>query len=231
MKIKSQILTQVSGSLGGLVGSHNRGGMYFRARSIPVNPATQYQAAVRQALAQLNARWVTTLTAGQRLLWAVYADNVPLTDTLGEPRNVTALNMYLRSNVVGIQNGLSIVDDAPTTYDTGGDAEFLVGTSSVDATADELDLAFDNGESWANETGGAMIVAVSRPQNASINFFKGPFRTVGTIDGDDTTPPTSPATFTLPWTVEAGQQIFVQTRVRRADGRLNLPFSSGFVAS
>lgn len=231
MKIKSALLTQVSGSLGGLTGSHNKGGMYFRARSIPVNPASSFQTVVRNALADLVSRWADTLTTAQRSAWATYADNVLITDTLGEPRAVTALNMYLRSNVIALQNGLTPADDAPTVYNLGGPGDFDDVSSTIDAGADTIDLAFWTTDDWANETGAHMIVAISRPVAQTINFFKGPFRNVGKIAGDGSTPPTSPQTFNLPFAVAAGQRIFVQTRVRRADGRLTLPFRIGLDVS
>ncbi|KKM06452.1 hypothetical protein LCGC14_1743870, partial [marine sediment metagenome] len=47
MLFKSGLITQGSGSIGGLTASHNRGGMYFRARTIPTNPATSFQTVVR----------------------------------------------------------------------------------------------------------------------------------------------------------------------------------------
>jgi len=231
MKIKSQILSQASGSLGGLTAAHNRGGLYFRARTIPTNPATLQQSVVRSAMADLNNRWVNTLTAAQRIAWEVYANNVLLTDTLGEPRAVTALNMYQRSNVVAVQNSLTVVDDAPAIFDTGGPGDFDDGSSTITAASDELSLAFYVGDDWVDETGAHMIVSCSRPQNASVNFFKGPFRVVGTIAGDNSSAPTSPQTYTLPFAASAGQKVFVQTRVRRADGRLTLPFRAGIIAA
>ena len=39
--------TKLSGSLGGIVASHNRFGSYFRQRTVPVNPDTADQQMVR----------------------------------------------------------------------------------------------------------------------------------------------------------------------------------------
>ena len=49
MLFKSAAFTQASGSVGGLTFAHNRGGMYTRARSIPVNPKTQQTGRCREA--------------------------------------------------------------------------------------------------------------------------------------------------------------------------------------
>ena len=94
MLIKSQLITQASGSIGGLVGSHNAGGMYFRARTIPVNPGSAAQIAVRNIVAQLTAAWTADLTAAQRTAWQTYADNVPTTNRLGDSINIPASSAF-----------------------------------------------------------------------------------------------------------------------------------------
>jgi len=43
MKFKSPILSQASGSIAGITFSHNRGGMYVRARAVPTNPGSPQQ--------------------------------------------------------------------------------------------------------------------------------------------------------------------------------------------
>ena len=57
MKILSALATAVSGSIGGITGSHNRGGMYLRSRVIPVNPQTVDQLAARNRLATQSSGW------------------------------------------------------------------------------------------------------------------------------------------------------------------------------
>lgn len=219
MKIKSAILTQASGSVGGLTASHNRGGMYFRSRAIPVNPATAAQVAIRNAMSVLATAWQETLTAAQREAWTTYAENVLLPDSLGEPRNVGGVGMYVRSNVPRIQVGLPRVDDGPTTFDQG---TFTLPTPTVTAGSPAtLSLVFDNTDAWANEDDAALLVYGSREQAASINFFKGPYRFGGMVEGDGTTAPTSPATPALPFAGTAGNAMFLQVRVTRADGRLS----------
>lgn len=218
MKYKPLIGDQMSGSMGGITASRNAAGTYFRQRSIPVNPATAQQQAVRNAMSQLAAAWVSVLSSAQRAAWVTYSDNVPLTDKLGAQINVGGLPMYQRSNVPRLQAGLPRVDDAPTIFDLG---DFTTPTLTVAVLATALQVSFDNSDAWANEDDSAMLVYGSRPVNASIAFFKGPYRLAGTIDGDSTTPPTSPATLTNPFPFVAGQRVFTQFRVSRADGRLS----------
>lgn len=220
MKFKSQLVTQASGSIGGFTASHNRGGLYLRARSIPVNSNTSFQQTVRNLMSQLTSRWVNTLTQAQRDAWSVYADQVLITDALGEPRKLPPLAMYCRSNIARGQAGLGIVDDGPTVYTL---PTLTPLTLAVDATADEADVGYDNGDDWATADGGGLIIAISRPQNVSIGYFNGPYRFAGLVAGA-ATPPTSPATLALPFPVSDGNKVFMQARATLADGRLSSPF-------
>ncbi len=222
---KSALATDLSGSIGGLTASRNRGGQYFRARVVPVNPATVFQMAVRGFVAQLTNAWLGILTLAQRQAWDAYALEIQIPNALGDPRNVSGIAMYVRSNVPRLQAGLARVDDGPPIDGLG-----LSTNPAFDnfvAAATTFDVTFGTGifdDPWANETGSAMLVLASRARNASINFFKGPYRFAGLIAGDDTIAPTSPQTFTSPFPFAVGQRVFIQTRVSRRDGRLNLPF-------
>jgi hypothetical protein len=214
-------MTEASGSTGGLVASRNRGGAYFRKRTVPVNPNSTFQQTVRSGLAFLAAAWGNVLTAEQRAAWDAYALNVPIADSLGAPRNVGGLGMYVRSNVPRINAGLTRIDDAPTIFDVGEFTAPVVGT--VDASASTLSLAFTETDAWVNEEGSAMIVQISAGQNSTINYFKGPYRFAGNIEGG-IAPPTSPAVLTVPFPVAVGQRVFVEAKVSRADGRLSATF-------
>jgi hypothetical protein len=224
MKFKGTIIGEASGSFASLTFSHNRGGQYVRQRAVPVNPGTVEQQANRNSIAELTSRWQEVLTQAQRDAWTTYSDNVPIRDSLGEPRAVGGLPMYCRSNVPRLQTGLPRVDDAPTIFDLGA-----FTTPSIDSVTPPtgLDIAFDNTDDWANEDDSAMIILASRPQSPAINFFKGPYRLSGFIAGNAITPPTSPATLVLPFPVATGTQLFIQGRVSRADGRLSSPFRLG----
>ncbi len=221
MKFKSQILTEASGSVGGLTFSHNRGGLYTRARSIPTDPATALQAAIRASMAALSARWRGTLTAAQRAAWDAYALATPLLDTLGEPRNVGGIGMYQRGNVLIIQSGVSegVVDDGPVV-------DGLPGLNAVlteqDAAA-SIQVTFDDAQPWTSEDGAVLLVFQSPSKNAGINFYKGPYRFVGSIQGDSLTPPTSPESLTpTPFTYVSGAHGFGRVVLVRQDGRVSL---------
>lgn len=225
---KSQIITQASGSVGGMTYSRNKGGMYIRARAIPTNPNTALQQAVRNAVTQLSNFWVDTLTAAQRTSWELYADNVPVINRLGDSVLIPALSHYVRSNTPRLQNGLPRVDTAPSTFDLG---PFTDPTFAVEPLTDLISVTFDNTDDWANEDDSAMIIYASAPQNPTINYWKGPYRLAGKIDGDSVTPPTSPQTMDMPIGIEAGQKAFFKASVSRADGRLSVVFRGSAVAA
>ncbi len=229
MKFKSQVYSQVSGSIGGITYSHNRGGMYTRTRAVPVDPGSSYQVAIRGFVANLTSRWNNVLTAAQRTAWDTYAHNVTLLNPLGEPINIGGLAHYIRSNVPRLQAGLPRVDAGPVVYNLG---DFTNPTFATFAAATgSFQVTFNNGDDWANEDDAAMLLLGSRDYNASINYFKGPYRYADKIDGDSVTPPTSPATITNSFVVVAGNRTFVQARVSRADGRLSLPFRGSGIGS
>ena len=222
MKISSPIISAGSGSIAGVTAARNRGGLYLRARAVPTNPNSPFQQAVRGHMANLVNLWTVLLNATQRQAWDVYAANTPVFDTLGAPMNLTGQQMYIRSNVARKQTGVNRVDNAPTVFDLGAFTNPEFGGAS--AGAGTVDLIFTDTDEWANETGSSMLVYLSRGQNDSINYFKGPYRYGSRIDGDLTIPPTSPATIPLLFGPAEGNRIFLKVNVSRADGRYTQPF-------
>ena len=218
---KSHLVSQASGSVGGTTYAHNAGGLYMRARSIPVNPNSAQQQAVRGLMASLVSAWSDILTPGQRATWDLYAFNTPLTGPLGDPRNVSGLNMYVRSNLPRLQAGATRIDQGPAIFNLGS---FTEPSFTVTESTDLAAVTFDNTDAWANEDDGHAFVYLSRPFGLAINYFKGPFRYADSIDGDAVTAPTSPASIALPFPAEADQQVGMKFSVSRADGRLSSPF-------
>lgn len=228
MKIKSGLVTQASGSLGGFTASHNRGGLYLRARATPVNPNSPQQQEIRGFFAQLASLWLNVLTGVQREAWDLYALNVLLPDRLGEARNVGGLAMYIRSNVPRLQAALPRVDDAPTIFNLGDYFPPSIGDPS-EATQ-LIVVAFAALDEWVNEDDAAMLIYTARAQNQSINYFKGPYRLAGTILGDLALPPTSPADIPAAFPFEIDHKVFVRINVTRVDGRLGSEFFLGRIA-
>lgn len=229
---KYTMTAAMSGKMGGVVFSHNRAGQYVRALVTPVNPNTVYQQEVRSIMGALSAYWGETLTQAQRDLWDLYAANVPMINRLGDPVNVGGIGMFQRTNVVALQTGAgggAIISVAPAIFNLGSYTPPEI--AAITATTEMISLTFDNTDAWANEDDSDMVVFSSRPMSEAINYFKGPYRFAGLIEGDAITPPTSPQNITSPWSLEVGQKVFIRAAVLRADGRYSADFRSGGVAT
>lgn len=216
MKYKSALLTTGSGKIRGIVASHNRGGQYFRGLTVPVNPNTAQQQAVRNALSSLQVIFSNTLTTAQRTGWQTYATNTPVTDVLGDSITLTGQQMFVKCNTLRSQAGLTIITAPPGVY---GLAAITIPVPTITAAGTTASVAFTNTDAWAGEVGGALLVYASRPMGATINYFKGPYRFAGKVAGA-ATPPTSPSVITLPFTIgSAGTKMGFRFVAVRADGR------------
>lgn len=212
-------VVQMAGKIAGTVFSRNRYGSYARAGTKPTNPNTERQSEVRAAIGLLNHYWQTTLNDAQRTAWGAYANNVPMVNRLGETQNFSAYNHFCRVNACRLAAGLTILEDAPTTYQLGEqDPAFSVAANVSD---NKIEITFDNTLDWVGETGAYMLIYQGMPCSATRNYFGGPYRYLGKIAGNATTPPTSPQQLTPYYTLVAGQRQYVQARILRADGRLS----------
>lgn len=229
MLFKNLIGAQMSGSVGGIVASHNAGGAYFRIRATPTNPNSPQQVLVRAAFASLSVQWVNGLIQGQRDTWDTYAGNVPVVNRIGEQVNVSGLSMFVRNNTARVAQGIPAITDAPVIFTN---APFLPqGVSAASEAAQTVDVPFLTiplTAPWAEQSDSFLLVYVSAPQNVTINFFKGPFRFAGAQEGD-ATPPASPFVVNAPIPILEGQKLFVRQQVVQADGRISGAFISSVI--
>lgn len=178
MKISTGLAGEMSGSMGGITASHNRGGAYLRRRSIPVNPNTARQQLVRAAFGGLVQAWTNTLTDAQRQAWRDYAASVPRTDSLGNTINLTGQQWYIAANTPRDQGLMAlghpaagIVNDAPTLFNTG---EPVLDVTEFSVSGDSV--TFEITYTAALSDAAATLVYIGSPQNAGVTFFKGPYQ-------------------------------------------------------
>lgn len=247
--IKSQLITQASGSIGGLTFSRAAGGLYIRARAIPTNPNTTLQSIARNAFSDLVAAWTETLTTAQREAWDLYASNVAQANPLGTPFFQSGQNAFVQCNttrLIGAHpsftplTGLPLatpvgdyIATGPQVYDRGGDVGSL-SLTNADAALNQLTIAYDDTKPWANEDDAALVFWMSKPRNPSRKFFRGPWRLLAAVLGDSETPPTSPLTATVAapsFDLPADVTVRVKAAIIRADGRYSLPTESNDVVS
>lgn len=218
----SPVYSQASGSIAGVTYSHNRGGLYTRARKTPTDPNSTRQQAVRVQMGVLAPAWAG-MTAAQRAAWNEYGANVAMTNKLGQSVYLTGQQHFVRSNVPRLQAGVAMILAAPVIFDLG---TFTPPTIASASDTPELTIGYTNTDDWAIAVGGYMLVYQGAPQGAGRSFFRGPFRYAGKEAGA-VVPPTSPFDATPQFTMTAGQLQWVQVRFIQTDGRLSLPVVLG----
>jgi hypothetical protein len=225
MKFKSPIFSQASGSIGGMVFSHNRGGMYVRNRSTPTNPQSGLQTVVRNAMAQLSAAWAT-LSDAYKANWLTYAANQAMVNALGDTVYLTPQQHYVRSNVPRIQNGLAVINEGPTVYTL---PTFTPPTfTATHGSPDSIEVAYDDTAAWCDEDDSAMLIQVGMAVSPGKAFFKGPWRIATPILGDVGSPPSTPhAISPAPYPMTADNKVWIRVRLSLADGRLSAPLTIG----
>lgn len=224
MKITPSLAGAMSGSLGGLTASHNRGGAYLRRRVVPTNPNSIRQQDVRSNFGTLVQFWTNTLADSQRATWNEYAAATPTVDVLGQPLVLTGQQMFIRSNVNRLILGFAIVGTAPLVNNTG---EPVTGIS-VFAEVSGLDISITSLIAGGASGAGDVLYWVSTPLNSSINFFKGPYRFMGStpVAAAATTVPNTDLTVESGTALVASGRYAIRARVQYDDGRLSQPFET-----
>jgi hypothetical protein len=218
MKYTPLIGADMTGRLGAVIASKNRYGTYFREGAIPVNPQSSRQNTVRSAFQFLANRWSATLTPAERAGWTNYATAVPVMGKNGKSQFITGFSMFLRCNTAIFLASGSIYNPGPAVMSLPEADPTMIVT--ISAATQNMSVAFNNALPWANEANGHLLVHAGTPQLSTRNFFGGPHRYAGKVNGG-VSPPTSPATIACPYTVQAGQKVWIRCRVSRADGRLS----------
>lgn len=223
MLFKSQLITQASGSIGGLTASRNRGGMYFRSRAMPTNPNTIRQQAVKSILGALVQSWAVELDSGERQSWRDYGQSVPVTNRLGDQITLTGQQQFIRSNVPRLQAGLARVDSAPSIMDTG---EPVTSLTDVSETMGGFDVVAALATP-ASDDGNALFY-IGLPLTEGQEYYAGPYQlgmaaavaSAGT-DATFSVDLTSPAEWLSNRIPVIGQRLGVELRISYDDGRLS----------
>jgi hypothetical protein len=232
MKIRSAFLTEMSGKLGGAVGSTARGGIqYLRKLVIPSNPRTLLQTAIRNAVSSASAVWASILTEDQQEAWWDIAEGSQtgksLFSRVNQPR-IYAQNTGRAKVPAGTAptNALTYIPDPPETLATvfGGIA------ITADASANTLILPEVLGaEAWRDGSTAlapsVMYVFVSAEQNSSRFSRQHPYNLVRAIVFENETDVT-PAAIDLDalgFAVIEGKVMYVKVIVQDPMGGLSVP--------
>ena len=129
----------MSGSQGGTTASRGRAGQYFRTRSMPTQPNTPSQTAIRTNVATASGRWGGVLTDAQRAGWETFSQNFPITDKLGQPLQLTGQQAYVKLNTRLLNAGQAAIDAAPVDQSV---TDVLTITPVATFTGSILTVAF-----------------------------------------------------------------------------------------
>jgi len=218
-------IIQQSGSMGGSTYARNRFGNYVRARTKPVNPKSSRQSAARIIMMYLAEAWrESPMTDAIRANWETYAQSVSWLNKLGEAVTLTGFNMFMRSNAALLGCGGAIVTAAPTDLGLpAADPTFSVAGSEA---AQLLAITFDDTATWCDLALAHMVIDMGIPQNPTRNFFGGPWRFSGVLDGSVGSPPTTGDTVAVAWPLVEGQRIWCRASIIQPDGRVTTKFES-----
>lgn len=176
--IKSNILSAVSGSMNGITFARNAGGAYIRNRSVPVNPGTDRQDAVRTALTSIASTWKYNLTQAQREAWRNFGANTQVQNRIGETITLSGIAAFQRVNLFRVSTlGQAIVMDAPAVNRPAPPPSFVSATVTNDAGTVEIVVT----NNAAGTTNYSIAYYVSGPLSEGIRFYRGPYITLGTI--------------------------------------------------
>ncbi len=215
-------IVDARGSIGGTVFSRNRGGAYMRARTTPINPNTPRQGLVRADLSNVVALWSDSLSQANRDQWGVYAAAIPRTNRLGETIFWTGFNTFVGSATMRLQNDLPVVSIGPATLSLPVPDSDMSASASV--ATQLLTINFTDSLTWTGENSAGMQIRMGTPVPETRNFFNGPYRIAGTLEGSASSAISSPQTLPVPFEVQLGQKVFVQGTITRADGRVSNSF-------
>lgn len=166
---QGSVVGEVSGSVGGVVFSRNRGGNYVRTRVKPSNPSTEYQVAVRNALSTASGDW-KDLTDAQRAAWKSWADSNPIRNRLGESIRLQGNAAFVELNARLIMLGTASVATPPIV---SAPDPLLTLTGSYDVGAGDFQVAYT---ATPLAAGTKLWVSGCLLSSASINFVQNRLR-------------------------------------------------------
>lgn len=157
-----------SGSYQGITSSRNRFGQYVRNRSIPVNPNSTAQTAVRARMSNNAAAW-RALTSIQMEGWISLGASITRNDALGQTYTLTGFAAYCMINNNNAAAGNALVATAPALVDPG-----TLLTAVLTLTAATMSVAYTTTPLAA----GVRLFTYASPQRSAGRSFEADYRLI-----------------------------------------------------
>jgi hypothetical protein len=210
-----------SGSYQGITSSRNRHGQYVRSRSIPVNPRSPEQGAVRGRMSAQAAAW-RAITSAQRAGWEDLALQMTRSDSLGQSYTLNGFAAFLSVNLNRLAAGDAVVTDAPAMVSPAG-----LLTATITLTAASFSIAYT---ATPLATGNRLFVYTS-PMRGAGRAFEGDLRLLAVSAAAAASPFVALAAYTARFGVPiVGNRIFVSLSVYASGFRSGPLLTSAVVA-
>ncbi len=175
---KSSVFAEVRGSIAGTTYSRNRYGAYARNRTVPVNPNSNRQLYIRQAMAQAAFNWSNLLAEEDRAAWRQYASTTQVTNRLGDPIYLTGFNMYCRAATFMAYATGSMNDATQAPGSPGLPAPIAFDELNIQSSTsndpNQIEGVLES-PSQVDLTSGIAMFWVSPPLSSGTTFYKGPW--------------------------------------------------------
>lgn len=210
-----------SGSYAGVTSSRNRNGQYVRNRSIPVNPSSTFQQAVRARLTTNSQDW-RSLTSAQRAGWNDLGNQMLRSDSLGQTSPLTGFQAFLSINNNKLAAGDAKLTDAPL---------YLPPDPMLTITPTVTSGAFSIAYTTTPLPAGARVFVSVSPQRSAGRTFEGDYRLIAVSAAAAASPLNILAAYTARFGVPVtGGRVFISVQ-QYLNGFLSQPLNTTAVVA
>lgn len=169
------IVDNISGKLNGTVFAKNKGGHYMRSKSMPSNPKTSFQTAVRARFGAIAQLW-GALTQAQRNAWNAMASEFPYTNRLGDTKILSgfALHQKLNTNLAVI--GADAISNPPEPISPNG----IIRVEAIGAAGESALQVTGEFASGALSVPATAVIMATPPLREGVSNFDTQLREIGT---------------------------------------------------
>lgn len=198
---------QVSGRIGGIVYSHNRGGAYIRNGAMPTTSTTPYAQAAKARLAYFSALWAVGSAANQQA-WKLWATQNPITNRLGAQITLSGHAAFVKLNIRADLGGGSVISLPPIVPPPAG---ITLGATVFNLTGNVITYAYTPTPIGANY---CVMTEAAVSDNPGVAYVRNLYKLVQVSAANAASPVDYEASLgTRFGTLQVGQRVFVNSRV------------------